>query len=309
MLFSDKPVNISTIADEILTKIDKNKMPILQEGIASHAMSVWIMFFKNTIDYASKFQSTLEVLASPFAEPSFDKGHLLSGNWYNVGTRTATKPGDRPIILAGVLNLDVKPILDAQGGPEERMRVFYGMLDEFPYGILFEEEPRFEDDGMRWAVKACQFSGNPHVLGSATGKITPRGLQVSSLSSWLFPSAVALNISSEDFESTSGDWLIQHNLKDETRPDACTLHFKNSVKLMPDKIYGVILQREESYTGHPCAFALVEYQSTEADNVHYGRYVGVGTARRVLVWGLLPRDGYLLPFGFKSVEKRVWVVG
>ncbi|OKL58949.1 hypothetical protein UA08_05525 [Talaromyces atroroseus] len=309
VLFSDKPVNIATIADEILTKIDKNKLPILQERVAYHAMSVWFMFFKESIDYASKFIRTLDFFGSPFVERAFDKGHILSANWYNVGTRTATKPEDRPIILAGVLNFDVKPILDAKGGPEERMRVFYGMLDEFPYGILFEEEPRFEDEGMRWAVKQCQFSGMPHVLGGKTGKITPRGLQVSSLSSWLFPSMVALDISSADFQSTSGDWLVQHNLKDATTVDACTLHFTNSVKLMPDKVYGVILQREESYAGKSCTFALVEYQSTEADNVHYARYVGVGTARRVLIWGFLPRDGYLLPFGFKSLEKRVWVVG
>lgn len=189
------------------------------------------------------------------------------------------------------------------------MRAFYRMLDEFPCEVLFEEEPGFEDDGMRWAVKACQFSGMRHFLREALGKITPRGLQISTLSSWLFPSVVALNISSEDFQTTSGDWLMQHNLKDVTMPDACTLHFKNSVKLMPDKIYGVILKREESYPGHSCTFALVEYQSTEADNIHYAQYVGVGTAQRVLIWGLLPRDRYLLPFGFKSLEKRVWVVG
>lgn len=234
---------------------------------------------------------------------------MLSSHWYNVGTRTATKPGDRPIILAGVLDMDVKPILDAKGGPEERMRVFYSMLDEFPLAILFEEEPRFEDEGMRWAVKACQYSKTPHVLGRESGKITPRGLQVSTLSSWLFPSVVALNIGSEDFQSTAGDWLVQHNLKDAKQPDTCTLHFKNSGKLMPDKVYGVILEHEESRAGQDCPFALVEYQSTEADNIHYARYVGVGVARRIVVWGLLPHDGYLLPFGFKSLEKRVWVVG
>ncbi|RAO73246.1 uncharacterized protein BHQ10_009258 [Talaromyces amestolkiae] len=305
MLFSDQPVNIATIGDELLTKADKNKLPILQESIAKHAMAVWFIFFKESVDYASKFLRTLDVLASPFMKPSFDKGHILSSNWYNVGTRTATKPGDRPIILAGVLDMDVKPILDAKG-PEERMRVFYSMLNEFPYDILFEAEPRFEDEGMRWAVKACQYSSTPHFLGGESGKITPRGLQVSALSSWLFPSVVALDISSEDFQSTSGDWLVQHNLKGVTQPDACTLHFKSSVKLMPDKVYGVIL---ESHTGQHCPFALVEYQSTEADNVHYARHVGVGFARRVLVWGLLPQDGYLLPFGFKSLEKRVWVVG
>ncbi|KAE8549535.1 hypothetical protein EYB25_008057 [Talaromyces marneffei] len=120
---------------------------------------------------------------------------------------------------------------------------------------------------------------------------------------------VALSLSREDFQSTSGDWLTQHNLKDEASVDACTLHFKNSVKLMPHKTYGVILEHEKSYTGKFCAFALVEYQSTEADNVHYAQYVGVGTARRVVNRGTLPRDGYLLPFGFKSLEKRVWVVG
>ena len=40
MLFSDQPVNIATISDELLTKIDKNKLPILQESIAHHSMAV-----------------------------------------------------------------------------------------------------------------------------------------------------------------------------------------------------------------------------------------------------------------------------
>lgn len=124
MLFSDKPINISTITDEILTKIDKNKLPILQERVANHAMSVWFTFFGESTNYASKLIQTLDAISSPFTEPVNDKGHLLSGNWYNVGTRTATKPGDRLIILAGVLNLDVKPILDAKGGPEEKCAHF-----------------------------------------------------------------------------------------------------------------------------------------------------------------------------------------
>ncbi|KUL83197.1 hypothetical protein ZTR_10009 [Talaromyces verruculosus] len=313
VLFSDKAINISTIADELLTKHDKDKLPVLQENLTFFAMSVWFSFFKNTIDYASKFEKFVEVVTSPFMGRAITEDGLLATNWYNVAMRAATKPGDRPIILAGVLNLDVKPILDVKGGPEERMRAFYGMLAEFPPGILFMAEPRFEDDGMRWAVKACQYAGEPMFLGSGTAKITPRGLQVSTLPSWLFSSEVALDLSIEGAHEEHQAWvrwLAEHKLEDVTEPNLCYLKLENSFNLEPDKRYGLILQEPtERFTRVLWACALVEFQSVEGDDVHYTRHVAVGHVRRVTSWDNLPHVGYLLPFSWASLQKRVWVVG
>jgi hypothetical protein len=108
MLFSDKAVNIATIADELLTKLDRGKMPVMQERIATFAMGVWFTFFKHTIDSTSKFERfvNLVAIASPFGKNDITRDQLIRWNWFNVATRATSKARDRPTILAGILNLE-----------------------------------------------------------------------------------------------------------------------------------------------------------------------------------------------------------
>ncbi|EED13255.1 conserved hypothetical protein [Talaromyces stipitatus ATCC 10500] len=317
VLFSDKAINISTIADEILSKIDKGKILILQENVAFFAMAVWFSFFKHTIDYASKFERAVDVFTSPFIKGGLTKENLLSWNWYNVAMRATSKAGDRPIILAGVLNLDVKEILDVKGDSDEqksdeRMRKFYSLLDEFPHDIIFQEGPRFEEDGMRWAMKVCQFLDEPRYLGSAIGKITPKGLQISTLWSWLFPSHVAFDLSVIDFDEGQRAWerwLAEYQLEDATTTNLCVFKPKVKVELKPEGSYGIILMETKgSRPGGLSLCALVELQ-TDTDGVNYARYIGVGTVKGMSDFADLPEDGYLLPFGWDSLQKREWVVG
>lgn len=63
----------------------------------------------------------------------------------------------------GVLNLNVK-ILEVNGA-DERMRKFYSTLDGFPQDVLFQDGSRFEEDGIRWAMKTCQYADNVRYLG------------------------------------------------------------------------------------------------------------------------------------------------
>lgn len=312
VMFADKAINISTIADDILTKTEKGKIPLLQENAAFYGMALWFSFFTHTIDYGSKFERVVDIITSPFVKDGLTKDNLLAWNWYNVAMRATTKAGDRPIILAGVLDLDVKEILDAKGS-DARMRKFYGMLDEFPHDIIFQEGPRFEEDGMRWAVKVCQFLDEPRYLGHEPGKITPRGLKISALSSWLFPSQLGFDLRRIDFDEGQRAWerwLAQHQLESVQSPNLCVFEPKFEVEWKANANYGSILM--ESKASHPGGFALcalVELQTTEGNDVHFARYLGVGTVKGMSNWSNLPGNGVLLPFGWESLQKREWVVG
>ncbi|QGA18769.1 hypothetical protein EYB26_006454 [Talaromyces marneffei] len=313
VLFADKVINISTIADDILTKIDKGKFPLLQETVAFYGMSLWFSFFTHTIDYASKFERAVDVFTSPFVKGGLTKGNLLAWNWYNVAMRATSKAGDRPIILAGVLNLDVKEILEVKGGSDARMRKFYSILDEFPHDIIFQEGPRFEDDGMRWAVKVCQYMDRPQYLSHETGKITPRGLQISDLSSWLFPSHLGFDLRKIDFDGGQQAWerwLAENEFESPESPNLCVFNPKFEVEWKPDGSYGIIVMESKgSQPGRFASCALVELQTTEGNEVHFARYLGVGTVVGMSSWSQLPEKGFLLPFGWDALQKREWVVG
>jgi hypothetical protein len=311
-MFADKAINISTIADDILTKTDKGKIPLFQEQVAFFGMSVWFSFFTHTIGYASKFERVLNFF-TPFVEGEVTKAKLLSWNWYNVAMRATSKAGDRPIILAGVLNLDVKEILDVKGGSDARMRKFYGMLDEIQYSIIFQEGPRFEEDGMRWALKVCQYVNEPKWLAGAAGKITPRGLHISAVLSWLFPSRLGFDLTKTDLDQDARDWvqwLAENELKHVQSPNLCVFKPKFEVEWKPDADYGIILdeprrRRPEGIT----TCALVELQSTEENEIHFAKYLGVGKMHAMSTWSNLGEEGFLFPFGYDGLQRREWVVG
>lgn len=312
-MFADKAINISTIADDILTKTEKGKIPLFQENVAFYGMALWFSFFTHTIDYGSKFERVVDIFTSPFVKSGLTKDNLLAWNWYNVAMRATSKAGDRPIILAGVLNLDVKEILEVKGGSDERMRRFYSILDEFPHHIIFQEGPRFEEEGMRWAVKVCQYMDEPRYLGHGAGKITPRGLQISALTSWLFPSQLGFDLSKIDFDEGQRAWeawLAEHELASVESPSLCVFKPKFEVERRPDANYGIILmESKNSRPGGVASCALVELQSIEENEIHFAKYLGVGIVKGMSSWMNLPENGVLLPFGWDALQKREWVVG
>lgn len=313
VMFADRAINISTIADDILTKTEKGKIPLLQENVAFFAMGLWFSFFTHTIDYGSKFERAVDIFTSPFIKGGLTKDNLLAWNWYNVAMRATSKAGDRPIILAGVLNLDVKEILEVKGGSDARMRKFYSMLDEFPHDIIFQEGPRFEEDGMRWAIKVCQYLDEPRSLGRGAGMITPRGLQISTLSSWLFPSQLGFDLSKMDLDEGQRAWerwLAQNELESVESPTVCIFKPRFEVEWKPDANFGIILQNSKnSRPGGFALCALVELQSTDEHELHFARYLGVGTVKGISSWADLSENGVLLPFGWDALQQREWVVG
>lgn len=311
VLFSDSTINVSTIADELLTKLDRGKLPILQERITNFAIGVWMSFFKHTIDFSSKFERFVSIVASPFDKSDITQDQLIAWNWFNVAMRAASKPGDRPIILAGILNLDVKEILDVKG-PEERMRKFYSLLDEFPQDVLFQDGPRFEEDGMRWAMKGCQYTGVIRYLSSGAGKITPKGLQITLFYSWLFAYRTIFDLRLLDQAEglrAWGQWLDEHDLADKTSPDAFLLETEVPVDLEPDGTYGIILR--DSDGRRPDArnvCALVTLQTTE-DAVSYAHYTSLGSVKYISSFADLPDQGYLVRVVWDDLQKREWIVG
>ncbi|KAJ5457084.1 hypothetical protein N7530_012358 [Penicillium desertorum] len=229
MLFSDKAVNIATIADELLTKLDRGKMPVMQERIATFAMGVWFTFFKHTIDSTSKFERfvNLVAIASPFGKNDITRDQLIRWNWFN-----------REFSI-------LKEILEVKGS-DERMRKFYSLIDIFPQGVLFQPGPRFEDYGMRWAMKVCQYTEEIQYLSGDPGKITPRGLQITLYLSWIFAPRIVFDLRLFDLDPRQGQlaweqWVKEHNLEEATNlSNVCVLKTKSPLVFEPDRTYRVI---------------------------------------------------------------------
>ncbi|KAL3486902.1 hypothetical protein BJX62DRAFT_246513 [Aspergillus germanicus] len=312
VLLADKAVNVSTIADELLTKHQKGKIPLLQERIVYLAVGTWYSYFQHTIDYASKFERFVSFVASPFVPgEDLSQEQLVSWNWFNVATRASSKDGDRPIVLAGVLNLDVGEILSVKGS-DERMRKLYSMLEGFPMNVLFLAGPRFEDDGMRWAIKVCRYTAEVQYLGGGPGKITHRGLHVTGIPSWVFEPRKILDMRRHREEHDRKAWdgwndlPVAENLTD----NLLLLKTREPVDISPDEMPGILLHEIASARPgelHNCA--LVSLQTTE-DDVHYARYSSVGTIRAFdFSKSAFPEDGYLIWGSWDELKKPDWVVG
>ncbi|KAJ5348600.1 uncharacterized protein N7506_001853 [Penicillium brevicompactum] len=311
VLFSDKAVNISTIADELLTKLDRGKLPITQERITTFAICVWFSYFQHTIEYASKFERFVDFVASPFEKRDLTKDRLIASNWFHVATRATSKTGDRPIILAGILNLDLKEILAVKGS-DERMRRFYSQLDGFPQDVLFQPGPRFEEDGMRWAMRVCQYDEDLGYLSSGAGNITPRGLQITLFSSWLIPSRIMFDLGL--FNLDQGQlawerWLEEHSLEESSSlPTACLLETNGPLTFEPNATYGIILRESKVFQhGSKVTCAVVLLRTTE-DGVHYAQYTCRGTITSIASanFGDLPEEGYLVPVTWTGQQNREW---
>ncbi|KAL4949537.1 hypothetical protein BDW69DRAFT_188226 [Aspergillus filifer] len=331
VLLADKAINIGTIPYMLMNKVDQEEFPIFQKGIAMEAAVIWHSYFQEPTAYAST--SHRLVLNN---EGSKSQGMVIAWNWFNVATRATSKDRDRPTVLAGVLNLDLSKILEVKEA-DERMRKIYSMLDMFPQDVLFLEEPRFEEYGMRWAMKACRFTGDYTPLVSDSGNITPRGLHVTryssliALSSDLFDLALAKSKRSDpdqrqmDWERWLDDSKLQYDPDFDsasgspaTEPDTDArlsfLHLEQTVplNLSLGETYGVILRSADPE--QPTAqYALVALQTSE-DGVHYGRYICTGrisavTFNRSLYSVEFPEQGYLLAGTFGDAQKHEWIVG
>ncbi|KAL4781140.1 hypothetical protein BJX76DRAFT_363842 [Aspergillus varians] len=343
VLLSDKAINIGTIPGMLVNKVDQGEIPIFQQGIATMAAGSWYSYFQEPTNFASTFHRL--VLGSG---DNRNRADVISWTWFNVATRASSKDRDRPTVLAGLLNLDVREVLKIKD-TDERMLNVYSMLGVFPQDVMFLEGARFEEYGMRWALKTCLFSGEFSQLTKETGDITPRGLQVKifpsliALSSDLFDLALAkskqsdpdqrqmdwaqwlhdskpgydcdLEVDSEVHPELDSDHLHGHpSTEPATNTKLSFLHLKDTtpVNLSQGEAHGIILSSASpDQSSTRCALVAIQ---TNEDGVHYARYLSTGvmvttTFTRNVDTVELPEKGYLLAGTWGDAQVCDWVVG
>jgi hypothetical protein len=184
--FSDILLNVADLAEKLWDKVEGSRCSLLTVAIPIYCFAHWAQWFSNATDTVSTFTtywSMLERLALVRRRKD-DIEHscwLVAASWDNVGTRASSRDEDRPVILAGIANLDPSSLLEIRGDAEMRMMEFYKLQPFFPKGILFASGPRFENDGWRWAVKVCKRQDSVRRLEhmvSEPGERRPEGLLV-----------------------------------------------------------------------------------------------------------------------------------
>ncbi|KAL5000899.1 hypothetical protein BDV10DRAFT_199819 [Aspergillus recurvatus] len=268
VLLSDRAVNISTIADELLTKPTQDKIPIFQERIVNYA--------------GGRFVNNV---TRPSIDGAIPQDQLTIRNWFNVATRASSKDGDRPI-------------------------VFFEYAGRVCQGVLFQDAPQFEEDGMRWALKVCRHTDEIRYLTGEVGKIMSQRLQVTEPRSCIFPFRVAFDIRPFDhpgplqLQVAWEQWLDDR--LDPGRPlKVLLMRTKIPIDLRPDAIHGIIAQESKiSRPGSVCRCAVVSLQTTE-DEVHFARYTSIGTVQYIPS-GLTdyPKGGYLVGAACDDLERR-----
>jgi hypothetical protein len=151
--FSDQTIGIPDMADELWLKHDRGKFEAFHEPIVFDAFETWFMWFRSPTTASFTFEKVLDkvIYLGPSNSTIEDHSTLLSRSWGNVSARATSRDEDRPIILAGVIDLDARGLLNIRGDAEKRMKKFYDMLSKFPQDVLFEPGERFDEDGWRWA--------------------------------------------------------------------------------------------------------------------------------------------------------------
>ncbi|KAJ5360553.1 Heterokaryon incompatibility [Penicillium concentricum] len=309
VLLSDKAVNIGTIPDVLLNKADRGEIPICQDGVATTAVNAWYWYFQYATNYASLFDRYVLI--------GITQGKVIARTWFNVATRASSKDRDRATVLAGLLNLDLGKILEVKEA-DDRMRTLYSMLDEFPQDVLFLDGLRFEEDGLRWAVKVCRYTRVFSQLIHNAGKITPRGIQITLYSSLIFPCSKMFNLvkaNKSDPDQRQRD-LEQWANESEFGPDGLgtgtkVLHLETNdlMDLNLNETYGIILRSPQGHILHTVtACGLVSLQATE-DGVHYGRYITPGYIDAITLNNSeLPDEGFLMRGTWDDVSRPEWIV-
>jgi hypothetical protein len=92
-----------------------------------------------------------------------------------LGYRSCTKPEDETLAISPILGLDESPLLMATG--EERMAIFWRLIERLPLAVIFLDGPKFQTPGLRWALKSIISRGTASTIyGSADAVVTEEGL-------------------------------------------------------------------------------------------------------------------------------------
>jgi hypothetical protein len=162
--FSDAILNIPEMADKAWRKHENGRYNLIASIIPYYSYSQWFAWFR-TVVY--QHPSLIEKLFDAGfyigrQGGKVDQCTLIAMSWDNIAARATSRDEDRPIILAGIVNLDPGPLLQIRGNAEERMKAFYNLMKKFPQGVIFQPGPKFEDEGWGWAPKKCRVQKDAH---------------------------------------------------------------------------------------------------------------------------------------------------
>ncbi|OJD38717.1 het domain protein [Diplodia corticola] len=91
----------------------------------------------------------------PEESKALELGHVCR----MLRVRTTSKARDEAVVIAGLLNVDVGPILESRV-PEDRMRRLLVLLKRVPSDIVFSSRRRMLDHGFRWAPQSFLMDGS-----------------------------------------------------------------------------------------------------------------------------------------------------
>lgn len=75
--------------------------------------------------------------------------------------RRTSKPVDETAAVAGLLHVDVTPLLETDS-PEERMAISFALLHKIPSDIIMSPLPRLKQSGFRWAPESFMSYESPN---------------------------------------------------------------------------------------------------------------------------------------------------
>lgn len=146
----------------------------LQEGLYAQSLFFQFKDGAQTIkdmhpEYSADHNSLIPFYSSARAncagqfDPFYEFIHMtgsVESSFYTfshfIRSRTTSKMEDEAICFSTLLGLDPAPLFKVEG--EKRMERFYGLVNKFPRVIVFNDFPRLQSDGFRWAPKS--FLGN-----------------------------------------------------------------------------------------------------------------------------------------------------
>lgn len=156
--FSDAILNIPEMTEKMWRKHERGRYNLIASMIPFQTYGQWFSWSRIVVyQYPSLIENLFDA-GFYIGRPGGNANQctLIALTWDNVAARATSRDEDRPIILAGIVNLDPGPLLQIRGNAEERMKAFYGLMKKFPQGVIFRPGPKFEDDGWAWAPKKCR---------------------------------------------------------------------------------------------------------------------------------------------------------
>lgn len=207
----------------VTTSPEHKHNDVIQTSITtSRPVDPWTwteMYGANFIDYVEKpYEYHLRRYWSALYNIQNMQGaEKLAAIWNEARFREPTKPEDLPIILAILLGLPTKPLLDIKnknGTKDDMMVALFRRLERVPVDILFLTSRRPRTDHAAWIPLDLSTSETIDVEPNGIGNVTDQGLCVSLPGGELIHGAEGINTHRGCFLALHGRQM--YNVKLET---------------------------------------------------------------------------------------------